>query len=73
MVNAYDKYVEMKGMVDYLFEVFNANPNEHTSAEYGIALKEFQDFCVQLLDTLSSRSPEVLRCVEVTEYEGLCR
>lgn len=67
MVNAYDKCVAMQGMVNYLYEEFDKNPNQHTSDAYGIAVNEYLDFCDSIINTLMSRAPEVLKCIEVEE------
>ena len=72
MVNAYDKCVSMRGTADYLYEVFDRNPTEHNNTQYDIALREWHDFCEQVVLTLMDRAPEVLRCIEVQEDEGLC-
>ena len=67
MVNAYDKCIAMQSMVNYLYEEFNKNPNQHTNSEYDIAVKEYHDFCERIVMTLMSRAPEVLKCIEVEE------
>lgn len=67
MVNAYDKCISMQGMVNYLYEEFDKNPNQNTNAAYDIALREYHDFCDTIVTTLISRAPEVLKCIEVEE------
>lgn len=45
-IHVKQKYYDLKIAMEEAYQVFNHIPTEATSIAYGIALQNFQDFCV---------------------------
>jgi hypothetical protein len=54
-----EKYRTLRRNMDMAYEVFDSDPTQANSDTYGIALGEFQDFCVQAVEELINQRPDI--------------
>lgn len=55
-----EKYWELREAVDRAWDEYNKNPNISTNLGYDIALNEYTDFCVEVLEKLMEENSDVL-------------
>lgn len=55
-----ERYWELREAVDRAWDEYNKNPNISTNLNYDIALHEYTDFCVEILEKLMEENSEVL-------------
>lgn len=55
-----EKYWELRENVDRAWDEYNKNPNISTNLGYDIALREYTDFCVEVLEKLMEENSDVL-------------
>lgn len=55
-----EKYWELRENVDRAWDEYNKNPNISTNLGYDIALHEYTDFCVEILEKLMEENSDVL-------------
>ena len=60
-----NKYYKLKMDAEAAYNGFNQNPTKANSDAYGMALNEFRDFCVDLIDELVINAPELVSSVNV--------
>ena len=60
-----NKYYWLKMVMDEAYDRFNKNPTKLNSDYYGMALNDFRDFCVAVVDQLVSLAPEVVSEVKL--------
>ena len=59
-MNYEEKYWELRENVDRAWDEYNKNPNISTNLGYDIALCEYTDFCVEILEKLMEENSDVL-------------
>lgn len=58
-VTLIDKFNSLRKNMDEAYRVFNEDPTQANSDNYGMALREFQDFCVMVVEELIEQRPDV--------------
>ena len=60
-----NKYYMLKMSMDDAYARFDKNPTKQNSDCYGMALNDFRDFCVEIVDQLVMLVPEVVSEVKL--------
>lgn len=54
-----EKYLEFKKVADESYKTFDNNPTQANSDNYGVALNNLRDFCIEFVDKLIAKSPHI--------------
>lgn len=54
-----EKFNTLRKNMDEAYNTFDSNPTQYSSDRYGMALREFQDFCVTAVERLIEQRPDV--------------
>ena len=54
-----EKFNTLRKNMDEAYNTFDSNPTQHSSDIYGMALREFQDFCVNVVEELIKQRPDI--------------
>lgn len=55
-----ERYYELREAVDRAWDEYNREPNITTNINYDVAVNEFRDFCVEILEKLIEENSDVL-------------
>jgi hypothetical protein len=54
-----EKFNTLRKNMDEAYNTFDSDPTQSNSDRYGMALREFQDFCVSAVEELIKQRPDV--------------
>lgn len=54
-----EKYTELKNYADEVYKTFDANPTQANSDNYGMALNNLRDFCIEVIEAMIKDHPEI--------------
>ena len=54
-----DRFNFLRKNMDEAYKIFNDDPTQANSDNYGMAVREFQDFCVKAVEELIRQRPDI--------------
>lgn len=58
-----EKYIEFKKIADDAYKTFDDNPTQANSDAYGTALNNLRDFCIEVIDNVVQKHPEITNSI----------
>ena len=69
MVNVITRFNQLRDAMDEAYVKFDRNPTQANSDAYGMALGEFQDFCVEFTEGMIKNCPEMVSTMYIEEEQ----